>query len=339
MAISVQAVVGIIVVLIVIASLLYIFYSRTNAVEKTGYGALIMLAAVCVMIPVFWIAEGNNQAQATTAQHALAVERGMETYANNCSLNCYSIVNSKVVNPTYNGYTMQDFKGMTDDQILAIIAGGQYNPKSTNQPSNPNAIPKGDAYGGALDSNDQSYLLALIRSTDPAYLAQNGFDPKAPDGFQGLPAYLQTNNPTQYASAVTLGKNGQFGAPIDMTSKTAITIDIVDPGTNGVQCHSQSGCFTPQNIKVKVGTKITWVNHSKLGHTVTAVQGSDLSQPKVAANIFDSAHGQTSNLVQTNQSFTFTVNDAAYNADSTNHQLYYYCQIHPDMLGELVIEK
>jgi plastocyanin len=298
-----------------------------------------MLVAVCVMIPVLWIAEGNNQAQATASQHTLAVERGMETYGDNCTLNCYAIVNNKVVNPTYNGYTMSDLNAMTDDQLLAIITSGQYNPKATTQPSNPNAIPKSDQYGGALDSNDVSYLQALIRSTDPKYLAQNGFDPKAPDGFQGLPAYLQTNNPTQYASAVTLGKNGQFGQPVDMTSKSAVTIDIVDPGTNGVTCQSQSGCFTPQNITVKVGTKITWVNDSKLGHTVTAVQGSDLSQPKVAENIFDSAHGSSSNLIQSKQSFTFTVDQAAYNADPTNHQLYYYCQIHPDMLGELVIEK
>jgi hypothetical protein len=36
----VQAAVGIIVLLVTVGALLYIFISRTNAVEKTGYGAL-----------------------------------------------------------------------------------------------------------------------------------------------------------------------------------------------------------------------------------------------------------------------------------------------------------
>ena len=38
-----QAIIGIIVLLVAVGALLYVFYSRTNAVEKTGYGALIML--------------------------------------------------------------------------------------------------------------------------------------------------------------------------------------------------------------------------------------------------------------------------------------------------------
>src|SRR4029078_8240444 len=122
-----------------------------------------------------------------------------------------SIVNDKVVNPTYNGYTMAQFASMTDDDVTRIISAGIYNPQATYQPANLEALPRTDEFGGALDSNDVAYLTALIRSTDPKYLAQNGYDPKAPNGFTGLPDYLQTNNPTQYQAAVTLGKNGQFG--------------------------------------------------------------------------------------------------------------------------------
>ena len=55
----VQAAIGIVVALITVGALLYVFYSRTNAVQKTGYGALIMLAVVSLMIPVFWITESN----------------------------------------------------------------------------------------------------------------------------------------------------------------------------------------------------------------------------------------------------------------------------------------
>jgi len=48
-----QAIIGIIALLVAVGALLYVFYSRTNAVEKTGYGALIMLAIVSLMIPIF----------------------------------------------------------------------------------------------------------------------------------------------------------------------------------------------------------------------------------------------------------------------------------------------
>ncbi len=72
----VQAAVGIIVVLISVGALLYLFYSRTNAVEKTGYGALIMLSIVALMIPIFWIMESNAQAMAKIQQHTTAVQRG-----------------------------------------------------------------------------------------------------------------------------------------------------------------------------------------------------------------------------------------------------------------------
>ena len=43
--------VGLILLLVVAGGLLYLFYSRANAVEKTGYGTLIMLAVVS--LPLF----------------------------------------------------------------------------------------------------------------------------------------------------------------------------------------------------------------------------------------------------------------------------------------------
>ena len=42
----VQAAVGIIVTLVAVGALLYTFYSRTDGVQKTGYGALLMLSIV-----------------------------------------------------------------------------------------------------------------------------------------------------------------------------------------------------------------------------------------------------------------------------------------------------
>jgi len=331
-----QAAVGIILLLVVIGGLLYIFFSRTNAVEKTGYGSLIMLTVVSLAIPVFWIAEGANQVSAQKQQFETSVKRGVTDYAQYCTAQCYSIVDDKVVNPTYNGYTMDYFKGVSDDEVHRIIAGGVYNPKATYQPPNANAIPKSDQYGGALLSNDIDYLFALIRSSDPKYLKDNGYA-SAHNGFNDLPAYLQVNNTTAYDTAVSLGKFGQFGQPVDKTAQKAITIDIVDPGQEGSSCQSQSGCFTPINLQVKVGTVITWVNKSKLGHTVTAIAGQNTSSPTAAPNIFDSAKGSNSTLIDTGAKFTYTVTQTAYTADTETHRVFYYCRIHPDMLAQLTI--
>ncbi|GAC1359452.1 MAG: hypothetical protein NVS2B12_04150 [Ktedonobacteraceae bacterium] len=331
-----QDAVRIILLLVVVGGLLYIFYSRTNAVEKTGYGSLIMLAVVSLAIPVFWIAEGGSQVSAQKQQFETAVERGVEDYAQYCTAQCFAIVDNKVTNPTYNGYTMDYFKAVSDDEVKRIIAGGVYNPKATYQPPNANAIPKSDQYGGSLLSNDIDYLFALIRSADPKYIKDNGYT-TAHSGFNDLPAYLQANNSTAYDNAVSLGKFGQFGQPVDMTSKKVITIDIVDPGQEGTSCQSQSGCYTPINLRVKVGTVITWVNKSKLGHTITAIAGQNTSSPKPAPNVFDSAGGNAGKLVNTGEKFTYTVAETAYSADTENHRVFYYCRIHPDMLAQLTI--
>lgn len=335
-----QAAVGIIVMIIVVGGLLYIFFSRTNAVQKTGYGSLIMLALVSLMIPVFWIMESGNQAAATRDQfegqnqlgtYAGGVLQGMQLYAQYCTYNCYGIKNGKVVDAKYNGYTIDELNQMTDTDITRIISASIYNPKAPPL-SNPNLVPKSDQYGGALLQPYVTYILDFIRSADPAYLKQNGLPLK--NGFDMLPAYLQANDQAQYQAAVSYASFGQFGQPVDMTKDQSVTIDIVDVGKNGASCSSQVACFTPINVKVKVGTVITWVNKSSVGHTVTAITGTDTSKP--AEQIFDSAHGSSSTLIPSGGKFTWTVTAAAYTFNS-NHTVNYFCRIHPDMLGELTI--
>src|SRR2546421_9454840 len=101
-----QPTVGFVLLVVVVGGLLYIFFSRTNAVEKTGYGSLIMLALVSLMIPVFWIMESGSEAAAQSQQQALAIQQGMQLYAANCTDKCYGIDSkNNVVNPTYLGYT------------------------------------------------------------------------------------------------------------------------------------------------------------------------------------------------------------------------------------------
>src|SRR5215470_5367092 len=97
-----QVIIGIVVLLVVVGALLYIFYSRTNAVEKTGFGALIMLALVSLMIPVFWIMETNGQAIAKTQQHDTAVQRGAALFAQYC-FQCHGMNGQGGKGPKLNG--------------------------------------------------------------------------------------------------------------------------------------------------------------------------------------------------------------------------------------------
>ena len=324
----VQAAVGIIVLLVTVGALLYIFISRTNAVEKTGYGALIMLSIVSLLIPAFWILESNNQAVAKLDQHTTAVQRGAALYAQYC-FQCHGINGQGQTGPKLNGNTAVN--NLSDADILRIISGGIAN---TTDPSKLLMPAWLDQYGGPLTQVQIQYLFELIRSADPAYLTKNGY-PTGPgtNGFDQVPTELKSSNPTAYQTAVaqaTAGAGaGQFGAPVDMTSKNSITLTI-DNSPAAATC--QPACF-PLNVKVKVGTSITWVNKSNTPHTVTAIKGENPSAPVVAANIFDSG---ASKPLATGQSFTYKVSMAAYNFNP-NHLVVYYCQIHPVMTAVLTI--
>lgn len=341
----VQVVVGIVVVLVATGGLLYIFYARSNAVEKAGSSALIMLAIISLMIPVFWILEGSNQASAKAQQHDVAVLRGMVVYSQYCINNCYAIKNNKVVNPTYNGYTISQLNAMTDDNLHRVIAGGVYNPAKP-QPTNPNAIVASQDFNGPLSSNDVEYLFQFLRSEDPKYLSDNGY-PGGPSasGFNRLADFLQNGlpatsssdaipaNPGLYQTAVAYGKQGQFGSAVDKTKIKAVTINITNTAPNQT-CNPS--CYDPINVQVKVGTTITWVNKSSVGHTIVAIYGDGSNTDKLAPQIFDSRKKIA--LVQPGQSFTYTVTAAAYKFQST-HTVVYYCSIHPTMLAELTISQ
>ena len=139
---------------------------------------------------------------------------------------------------------------------------------------------------------------------------------------------LQTTNPTLYETAVAQEGAGQFGKPVDMTSKTAVTINIVQPPP-GASC--SPACYDPINVKVKVGTVITWVNKSTTPHTVTAV--TDPTSKNPAPQIFDSG---LTKILNPGDSFTYKVLMAAYNFNK-DHTVVYFCRIHPGMVAELTI--
>lgn len=325
----VQAAIGIIVVLIAVGGLLYLFYSRTNAVEKTGYGALIMLSIVSLMIPVFWITESNGQAIATIQQHTTDVQRGAALYAQYC-FQCHGINGQGQSGPKLNGNPAVN--NLTDADIMRIISGGIPN---TSDPSQLLMPAWSDQFGGPLTQVEIQYLFELLRSADPAYLGKNGFpNGNGTNGFSQIPGILQNTNPTAYQTAVAQATassgTGAFGQPVDMTKQNSITLNIAQPPP-GAAC--TPACFAPPNVKVKVGTTITWVNKSTTPHTVTAIVGENPGAPTPASKIFDSG---VSKLIMPGQSFTYTVTMAAYNFNK-DHAVVYFCQIHPAMTAELTI--
>lgn len=335
----VQAAVGIIVALLAAGALLYVFYSRTNAVEKTGYGALIMLAIISLMIPVFWIMESNGEALAKVQQHDTFVQRGAALFAQYC-YQCHGITGQGGTGPKLNGNPAVN--NLTDNDILRIIEGGIYDPANPGTALMP---AWSDQYGGPLTTDQIQYLFDLVRSADPAYLAANGYPGGASaNGFSQVPAALQSTNLNGYQTAIaqaTAGTGiGSFPS-VDMTKQKAITIDIIDAPA-GATC--QPACFAvpdPKNpgqelvsvnVKVKVGTTITWVNKSKTPHTVTSIVGENPASP-VPAKVFDSGIGS---VLNPGKSFTYTVTAAAYTFNS-NHIVVYYCQVHPIMTAALTI--
>ncbi len=339
----VQAAVGIIVALLAAGALLYLFYSRTNAVEKTGYGALVMLAIISLMIPVFWIMESNGEALAKVQQHSTDVQRGAALFAQYC-YQCHGLTGQGGKGPKLNGNDAVN--KMSDNDILRIISGGIYDPANPGGPSSTPLMPAwSDQYGGPLTQQQIQYLFDLIRSADPTYLSSNGY-PSGPgsNGFNQVPQQLQQSNPAGYQTAVaqaTAGTGiGSFPV-VDMTKQKTITIDIIDspagatcePACYGVPDPKNPGqdIISP-NIKVKVGTTITWVNKSKTPHTVTSIVGENPAAP-TPAKVFDSG---ASNLLTTGKSFTYTVTAAAFTFNS-NHIVVYFCQVHPIMTAALTI--
>ena len=324
-----QVALGLVLILIVAGGLLFVFYSRTNAVQKNGYGSLAMLGIVTLMIPVFWISEGNYDAQANAQLQVQSITRADALYATSCPNQCYAIDKNtqKVTFAKYNGYDFAELRQMTDDDLRRVISAGIY---KTNPPSS-NSIVKGDEYGGQLQSMDVNDLINFIRSSDPAYLKKQGFTGEAAaNSLTGFPDYLQTNYPTYYAAAVSLNDAGKFGEPVDFTAQSAVPVNIVQP-PSGATC--TPSCYQYLNIKVKVGSTITWTNQTSQGHTVTAMVGNDTATHTAAPQIFSSG---TTNLIETGQTFTYTVTADAYNFNP-DHTVFYYCVIHPDMLAELTI--
>jgi plastocyanin len=71
--------------------------------------------------------------------------------------------------------------------------------------------------------------------------------------------------------------------------------------------------YNPQQITVKAGTTVTWVNHDDIPHTVTSKTGAFRSK-----------------AMDTDDKFSFTF--------ATPGSFPYFCALHPHMTGSIVVE-
>ncbi len=100
--------------------------------------------------------------------------------------------------------------------------------------------------------------------------------------------------------------------------------------TGGIQASLVPGAstladkaFSPNPINVKVGDSVTWTNKDTIAHTVTSGTGpSDPNKGKV----FDSG---LSTLLTQGKTFSHKFNTAG--------EFPYFCQIHPTMVGKVVV--
>jgi plastocyanin len=117
----------------------------------------------------------------------------------------------------------------------------------------------------------------------------------------------------------TLVRRIQIAALICGISLFALSVFADDAADSGggksVKIEIKDFMFNPQNITVKSGEKIIWINRDEEPHTVVSV-GKKF---------------QKSSALDTDQEFTITAG-----APGTYE---YFCSVHPKMTGTIVVEK
>jgi plastocyanin len=98
-------------------------------------------------------------------------------------------------------------------------------------------------------------------------------------------------------------------------SVLALAQDKAEPGEKqgGNQVSIDNFSFTPQTLTIPAGTKVTWVNHDDIGHTVTSTSQKFKSK-----------------TLDTNESFSYTF------TDSGTYE--YFCSVHPRMTAKVVVQ-
>lgn len=105
-----------------------------------------------------------------------------------------------------------------------------------------------------------------------------------------------------------------FSVDFGLTLAAAILLHVTTARADdtNMEVHIDNFVFQPQELKIKVGTTVTWTNRDDIPHTV------------VSAGKF------RSKTLDTDDKFTFTFTNAG--------DYKYFCSLHPHMTGMIKVE-
>lgn len=305
-ALSVQIGLGLGVVTLSAAALTYIFFSRANVVSRTGYGSLLMILAVALIIPILTVNQQQQQVSAQAQLYETNLQTTAALFAQYCA-SCHGFQGQGLQGPQLNNNPTVN--KLTNDDITRIISGGIADPNNPKNLLMPSWL---DTYGGSLTEEDIAGLVAFIRSSDPDYRKTNNLA-----NINGFDYILGTlTNPTQiaeYNQELKSGSRPPLSQFTDDTAMTKVTIPIEDTPTAANALYN----FTPRYIIIKAGTTVTWINKSAaVPHTVFATnKGAFPDSPILAAGTGT-------------YSYTFT----------TAGDYPYFCSIHPAMTAWIIVQ-
>jgi plastocyanin len=119
-----------------------------------------------------------------------------------------------------------------------------------------------------------------------------------------------------------------FAAFINLGNASAETFNItMTPGSQTPGCETENKCFDPAELEVPVGATVVWTNKDAAGHTVTSGKPADAD----SGVLFDSTKETAAFLIKPEESWQHTFDTAG--------EYYYFCQVHPHMVGEIVVKE
>jgi plastocyanin/mono/diheme cytochrome c family protein len=296
---------GLGIVCLTAGALLYIFFSRGNAVQRTGYASLLMVLAVALFIPLLTVNQQQQQASAANVVYNTKLQRGAAIFGQYCA-SCHGFQGQGINGPKLNNNS--DVNKLTDEELTRIISGGIANPANPQQLLMPSWL---QAYGGALTEEDIGYLVAFIRSSDPTFLKTNSLP--ATNGFNYVLGTLTSKTQiAEYQAEKKTGSRPALSQFTDMTGKTAVTVPIDDTPTAA----NANWNFSPRYIIIKAGTTVTWNNTSNAPHTVAATNKGAFPDSAV--------------LAQGTGTYTYTFTKAG--------DYPYFCSIHPAMTAWIIVQ-
>ncbi|MGZ3677147.1 MAG: c-type cytochrome [Ktedonobacterales bacterium] len=309
---------GLAAVSLVTSALIYIFYVRSGAIEKSGWAALYFVIAIAFIVPALLISQQQTQAQATTAQYDETLHRGAALFGQYCA-SCHGYQGQGLSGPKLNNNPAVN--KLSSDQIYSIITGGI--PDSTNPSTY--LMPAWGAPVGPLTEDDIKYLVALIQSSNKDYLKTQGL--ATTNGFTYVRETLTPAQKVEYDKQLKSGSKPEASSFADMTSQKTVSIDSVDVPANGanwswevVGAKSAAGSATA-NVTVKACTTIVFGNTSNQIHNV--IQG--------AGGTPDNKFPPSPGVLAANSSDTYKVTLTA------PGDYPYYCGIHPAMIGYITV--